>query len=136
MAITNHEVINKALREMGWLAAGNDAQADDALELLDILNQMMAQWRIENVDFHWPPQDTLGDTCPIPDWAERAIITNLAKRAAGQYRVTLSPHTLDEARESLNAVAVALMNLNLEGADMRHLPLGTGGRWDIVTDSF
>ena len=73
---------------------------------------------------------------PIPDWAEGAVISNLAIKLSTTFRARVPQNVYDEAREGKNLVARTLINLNLEQADMTHLPQGEGkfGR-SILTDS-
>jgi hypothetical protein len=133
---TNQEIIDKALQEIFVLVSGASASADESSDMLDMLNGMMAEWAVQDKDLNFPPQDTLGDTCPIPDWAEIGVITNLALEAAPSFDGQITPALVQKADRSRNTIETTLINLKLEGADMSHLPVGTGvSGFSILTDN-
>ena len=129
MTITNTVIINDALKELGVVAEGETATAPQGLDALRAFNQMMAVWVESDMDFGWFPQDTLSDTAPVPTWAEDAVIANLAKTMASKFRAPVTPVLQERAVEGRNHVARTLINMNLENADMEHLPRGDG-RYD------
>jgi len=96
----------------------------------------MAEWKVSGKDLDFFSQDDLTDTCPIPAWAEHAVMSNLARYVAPLFRVPLPPEVAVLAAQGDNVISRTLFNLNLEQADMRHLPQGDGryGR-NILTDS-
>lgn len=143
MSMTNLQVIESALQKAGIIAQGKDegesANIDQANDGLTHLNQMMAEWSAadinESIDF--PPQDTLSATCPIPAWAELAVITNLAVGISEEMGVPLRPNLAAMAEKHKSKYLQVFINANTEGADMSRMPVGTGsGRWNIYTDSF
>jgi len=93
------------------------------------------------MDLHFPPQDELSETCPIPAWAENGVINNLAMNVAGELRVpatAIPSTTIDAARVGLRTIANTLMNKALEKADETHMSQGLGwwrGGNNILTDS-
>lgn len=134
MSITNVQVITKALEELGLVPEGESATAAQGSDMLDLLNQMMAAWSAQDCDLHFPPQDTLSAVCPIPEWAEAAVISNLAVFGSPQMRAPVSATLAVKASNGMDLVAKTLINLNLQGADMSHLHPGALGRWNILTD--
>ena len=134
--ITVQETIDRALGDIGVIEYSDTADATDSADSLIDLNQMMAEWKLSSMDLDYFPQDDLTATMPIPDWAEGAVISNLAIKCSTTFRARVPQNVYDEAREGKNLVARTLINLNLEQADMTHLPQGEGkfGR-SILTDS-
>ena len=135
--MTNQELINLALGKIGVIEAGESANATDSSTALGVLNRMMAEWRERSMDFNWFTQDTLGDTVPIPKWAEEGVIANMAKRAATDFRVPLTAELIDEADKGRRTIGNTLITQSLDNTDMSHLPQGTGrySLYDIETDS-
>ena len=133
---TNTQIIEWALQEIYVLPQGQSADGTQLQDGLDALNRMMAMWAMEDKDLNFPPQDTAGATTPIPIWAEEAVITNLAVNMASVYQVQIPPLLAIRASRGEQMVGNVLINLNLEKADMSHLPQGTGRyRYDINTDN-
>ena len=135
--MTNQELINLALAKIGVIEAGDSANATDSSTALGILNRMMAEWRERDMDFNWFTQDTLGDTVPIPKWAEEGVIANVAKRGTTDFRVPLTVELIDEADIGKRTIGNTLMTQDLDNTDMTHLPLGSGrfNNYDIEIDS-
>lgn len=133
---TNQQIIDRALREIGVVEGGSSADATDSADTLTDLNGMMAQWRKSSMDLDFFPQDDLTATCPVPDWAEEAVVSNLAVKAAVTFRANVTQALGMKAHDGKNLVGRTLINLNLEQADMTHMPQGEGqyGR-SILTDS-
>lgn len=130
---TNLEIITDAFIETNIFAAGESIPAADAQLALRRLNQLMAEWKEEGIDLGWVRQDTLGDTAPVPEWAERAVYTSLALQLLSAYQQPVSSTLAVIASEAKNAVVGRLQNLKLQGVDMSHLPLGEW-RYDIEHD--
>lgn len=133
---TNQSIIDKALSALGVIESSDTADATDSADALVDLNNMMAQWRVSDKDLDWFPQDDLTATIPIPDWAEDAVSMNLAVKCSTTFRSPVTPDLGRQATEGRNLVARTLINLNLDQADMTHLPQGEGrfGR-SILSDT-
>ena len=136
MTITNQALIDQALGQLGIVESSDAASATDSADALVYLNQFMAAWKVSGKDLDFFAQDDLTDTCPIPDWAEHAVMNNLAKYVAPLFRVPLPPEVAILAQEGDNLVSRTIFNRDLEQADMRAMPQGEGryGR-SILTDS-
>ena len=135
MSLTNQQVIDRALYELGYIEYGAAADATDGADALKDLNSMMAEWRESDRDLNWFFQDTLSEVCPIPDWAERGVISNLAVSLGAVFNVAISAELAVKAQSGLNVITRTLINLNLTSADMRHLPQGRDSRRNILTDN-
>ena len=133
---TNTKIITDALQEIAIVADGQTASASELADGLTELNQMMAEWSIDDMDVGYFPQDTGSDTCPVPIWAERGVKANLAVALAASYRVSVSAETAFKATDSLSFIAKTCINNKVEGVDNDHMPQGTASsRWNITTDS-
>jgi hypothetical protein len=118
------------------IESGDTANATDSADALVVLNNMMAEWKYSGKNLDYFPQDTLSDTIPIPDWAESAVRANLAIRCATTFRGSITQSLNKEAVDGENLVTRTLLNLNLEQADLRHLPQGDGRfGHNILTDT-
>jgi hypothetical protein len=135
VSITNQQAIDRALYELGYQEYGATADATDSADSLADLNSMMAEWRESGRDLNWFFQDTLAEVCPIPDWAERGVISNFAVSLGAVFNVALSAELVLKARSGLNAITRTMINLNLKPADMTHLPQGRDSGRNILTDS-
>ena len=134
---TNQNLIDSGLGKIGVVEAGDSANTTDSATSLGILNRMMAEWRERSLDLNWFTQDTLGDTAPIPEWAEEGVISNFAVRAATDFRVSVSQELISEATLGKRTIGNTLINQTLDNADMSHLPYGEGRleRYDIDNDT-
>jgi len=133
--MTNQELIDKALYEVGVLASGESASATDSADVLDILNSMMAEWSVGDMNLNFPPQDTLGDAAPIPTWAELGVIGSLAIYAAPSFQAAIPEALAVKTRRGINTILRTNINMKLKGSDMSHLPLGDRSAvWDINTN--
>ena len=131
--MTNQELINLALGKIRVVEGGVTANATDSATTLGALNRMMAEWRERSMDFNWFAQDTLGDTVPLPDYAEEGVAANLAIRVASDFSAVVTQQTYDEARDGLRTIGNTLISQGLDNADMSHLPQGEGkyNQYDI-----
>ena len=132
---TNQDAIDKALYELGVLEYGASADATDSADVLLDLNNMMAAWEVRDIDLNWFPQDTLTATLPVPKWAEKGVISNLAMDVAATFNVMPSQQLIKKAVDGMKAISNRSMNDKIQKADMTHLG-NPGGRWDIGTDTY
>ena len=132
---TNQQVVDRAAMELGMIEYGAALDATDGADAMRDMNNMMAGWRVSDRDLNWFPQDTLSEVCPLPDWAEGAVISNLAVSLGAVFNISISAETAKKAHDGLNLVTRTLINSNLKSADMRHLPQGRDAGRSILTDS-
>lgn len=131
--MTNQELIDRALIELGVLGKGESADATDSADALAVLNQMMAAWRVSDKDLQFFPQDTLSDTVPIPTFAEKGVISSLAVDCAAPFNAAVTQALYDKQTEGMRVITRTLMVQKIEQADMTHLPLGEGNYGDILS---
>ena len=133
---TIQKAIDRAAGELSIVEGGDELNPTDSAEAMQFLNTMMAAWKYSSRDFNWFPQDDLTATLPVPVWAEEAIISNLAVICGPEFRSPITNDLATKAKNGLNMITRTLMNLNLEQADMTHLPQGRDTGRNILTDAF
>jgi hypothetical protein len=104
MTIATLDVINAALREINVLSETDTASAEQGSDAVDKLNRMMSIWKSDSIDVgYFSLANTNGD-CPIPEYAELAVINGLAITLAPRYGASASPELVavtDSAISSL-----------------------------------
>lgn len=137
MSKTNLQIIEGALRKIMLLDENETATIDQANTGLDFLNQMMAMWNETAYSLNFPPQDTLADTCPIPAFAEMAVISNLAVNIAPSLEMEVPQSVETQADRQLKYIKNILLNQKLKTADTSNLPRGAGNSiyYDITTSA-
>lgn len=124
--ITNIKVITDALRCLNVIREGQAPNANQSANVLRMLNQMLFAWEADGTVLGYFEQSNPGDTCPIPQWAEQGVTYMLAIAIAGDYGADPLPSVIKRADDGYQTILRTVMNLALEGADMRHLPVGSG----------
>jgi hypothetical protein len=132
---TNQAIVDRAGQELGYIGKGDALDATDAADALADLNSMMAEWRENGKDLNWFSQDDLTETCPIPDWAERGVISNLAVSLGALFDVMPSQQLMLKADRASDSISRVVFNLNLKQADMTHMPQGRAKGRNILTDA-
>ncbi|MCP5020010.1 MAG: hypothetical protein GY938_32695 [Ketobacter sp.] len=130
---TNQELIDQALSELGYHGEGASASTAASADALAALNNLMHEWKYQSRDLNWFTQDTLDDTAPVPKWALKGVISCLGMRLSTVFDITPTGQLVADARDGKKAITRTLININLVGADMRHLP--QQGRYNIESDT-
>ena len=136
--LTNTQVIARALREINVINEVQAPTAEQGTQALAKLNTLMEAWKEDSIDVGYFEQSTTADTCPIPDYAEGAVIQALAIECAPQYGINISTEAAAKLNYYMKTLRRKLMVERLDNADMTHLPGGAGhfgGRYDISTDN-
>lgn len=138
MSISNIQLITDALRSINVIREGQAPNPNQLTNVLRQLNQMLAAWEVDKVPLGYFAQSDPGATCPIPEWAEMGVSGKLAVAISGDYGTEVLQSIKDRAEEGYRTILRVVENLKLEGADMRHLPVGSGKlngtRYNIATD--
>ena len=135
---TNLTIIEDSLREINVISEIDSASAEQGSFCLRRLNQMMEVWRENGIEIGWFAQSTTTDDIPIPDWAELGVTSALAIAVAPTYSASISPELAAIADISAGMILRKSLAEKLTGADMSHLPVGSGnygGKRSILTDS-
>lgn len=132
---TNNEVMTAALRKLNVLAIGQTIGGEQGLTLLPILNDMLEEWTEREVELGYFAQSDATATCPIPAHSERAVKANLAVAAAPSFSAPIPPEVALEADETFRALQTKCIAEKMSGADMSHLPAGSGhlSGWNDIT---
>jgi len=106
MGWTKRQYIEAALTEIGLADFVYDLTPADLQSALRRLDSMMAQWEVRGIRVSYPSASTQAGSdvdavTSVPEAANEAIITNLAKRLAPSYGKTVSAETLATARAAI-----------------------------------
>ncbi len=132
--MTNQELYDLAGIQLNLIESGTSLDSTDSADMMRICNEMLAGMVVSDMDLNYFPQDTLGDTSPIPVWAEQAISSMLAVKASAEFNTMPSVTVIDRAQDGENLIGRTLMVHNLEQSDMSYLPQGRSTRNNIITD--
>ena len=130
---TNSEIISDALREIGVIEQGGVASASQASEALRTLNRMMSVWAVNGIDLGYFSQTDTNDDCPVPEWAEFAVINLLAAALASNYGQTVTMELAGKASSAFDQVQREAVKHNMQEMSMSKLQ-GPFGSYDIGTD--
>lgn len=134
---TNRAVVTNALRLLTVLDAEQPAENVDAMLALNELNSLMADYASQGADLGFPPQDNLSHDFPMDDQVKAQIEPLLAVRLQSHFQSATISASLGIRAERADATIFKLAVLsNMEEADMRNIPLGSGNRCgsSILTD--
>lgn len=124
---TNLQVITDCLRSLNVIDETETPSAEQGAHCLRQLNQMLATWKdADGVDLGYFEQSNTAATCPVPAWAETGVYGKLALRVAKHFGASVSVETAALADDGYSTILRVIANQKLEGADMSHLPMGSG----------
>jgi hypothetical protein len=90
----------------------------------------MASLSTEDIDIGYFTQDSTTDDCPIPEWAERGVISLLAQELLAIYpSAQVIPRVTDDDSNGVNVIRRMCLNQKLTGQDTSYLGLGGGNYW-------
>ncbi len=124
---TNVQIINAAYQMIGVVAESQAVSAEQGQIGLDTLNQLMSSLSTEDIDVGYFKQDSTTDDCPIPEWAERGIISKLAQELLAVYpSAQVIPRVTDDDTNGFAVIQRMCMNRKLVSQDTSNLGLGAG----------
>lgn len=121
---TKSELIDLAFVELG-IGSGFDVTPSERQTTLSMLDSMVAAWQAMGVNFGYSLPGGLTDESGVPDWAQEAVVMNLAMRRAPSLGKTPSPETRTAARVGYNVLmgrAVMPQSQKLQAG----VPMGAG----------
>lgn len=124
--MTNAELITRALRLIGVLSEIENASAEQGLQGLQVLNDMMADWEAEGVDLGYYEQNVLSDDVPIPSHARAGVRYFLAFALAPEYGKQVSPDMVALGDEFYSRLVREAVLQNMKESTLDHLPMGEG----------
>lgn len=127
--MTNLELTADAMRQIGILDENEQPSAEQGVQGLRRLNQVMALWAESGLTFpSWFPQTTLAEECPIPEWAQLAVTSALSIAMAAAYGIAVSPEVVAIAEVSRDVIERKRADQQLQPIDLSVLPMGEGSR--------
>jgi len=100
---TARDVVYFAMRKI--TGNGNDPEASEADDALERLNDMVALWRIDGLDFGLPVPLSLGDTLSLPDEYLAALKFNLRVSCHDHYDAPITQYDGMMAAETKRLIA-------------------------------
>ena len=136
---TNVAIIQQAYQIIGVVGESQTVSAEQGQTGLDTLNELMASLSTEDIDIGYFKQESTTDDCPIPEWAERGIVSKLAQELLAVYpSAQVIPKIMDDDTNGFAVIRRMCMNRKLVDQDTRYLGLGDGNyrwrRFDIIND--
>lgn len=123
---TNLQLCTDTFRFLGVVGDMATPPAEMGVKWLRKANQFMAEQAESDMEFKsWFPQTSTGDTCPIPDYAERWLYTQLAKILAPDYGVEITVAMATEIEDARAVVLRKKLNQKMRPI-MPNLPAGEG----------
>jgi hypothetical protein len=109
MSYSKRQYITAALEELGLASYVFDASPEQLQSALRRLDALMPEWNGMGIRLGYPlpgsPDDSdIDEETGVPDWANDAIICNLACRIAPSYGKQTLPATMASANRGLNAI--------------------------------
>ena len=123
---TNLQIITDSLRALNVINENETPSAEQGAQCLRKLNQMMALWAVDGTVIGYFAQTDTSATCPIPDWAESGVANHLALYVASDFGAEPTLPVIAAADTGMQTILRTVMNIALIGADMSHLPSGSG----------
>ena len=118
-------VLGDALRHLGVIAEGQSVSAEQGLNGLRALNQMLERWTEDGIELGYFAQSDTTATIPIPAWAEQGVTSKLAQRLMADYPSQQPPAwVLNDQENGYATIARKCMVERLKAASMSHLPAG------------
>lgn len=130
---TARDVLTGALRRMGILSQYEDMTADQGANGLSALNDLLAGFNAEGINYAHTDLTTLDGIINVPDELRRSVILMAVRELADPYGFQLTPQLLlqiDDARNSLQAY----YELTPEAVSERLLWRRRYGSYDIDRD--
>ncbi len=121
---TAHDVCAFALSKI--FGIGEEPDADSAVKALEILNDMLAEWRMDGMDIGAPAVLALTDTLAIRDEFLAPLKYNLTVRVAEDYGREISAIVASNAERGKMLIAnrlLAFSPLSFEGPNLPHQPM-------------
>ena len=130
MGYSKRQFVDAAFDELALASYEFDLQSDDLQAAMRRLDAMMAEWNGKGIRLGYPvpgsPENSaLTEETQVPDYANEAIITNLAIRMAPSRGKTVSPETKAVAKQGYNTL-LSRAALPPEMQFTRNMPAGAG----------
>lgn len=135
---TKGELVAAAYEEIALAGYVFDLSSEERNTALMRLERMAAAWDARGIRLGYNlagSHASLNDVAGIPDWAEEAFYTNLAKRIATTLGKQLSAETMRAA--TYGYLTLLIGNYEIPQMQMpRHMPIGLGNRRNTKNQQF
>ena len=118
------DIVTGALKLLGVTAAESPITDAEAVDGLQSLNDMMAEWEVENISIGYEEIDELDDILYVDDGMEGAIKANLAVYIAPEYDRVVSPSLEKRATSGKRMAQASSLSFDVKYPDS--LPIGSG----------
>jgi P22 tail accessory factor. len=132
---TNNQLIARALRMLTVLDHQESMTSVQSTNGLTVLNAMLARWEEDGIALGWSAQTSGSATAPIPASADTAVAANLAVEFGTEFGIAVPAAVGQMAVRGMAALERDSLKNTIVPTDMSHLPNGSGGRYDINSDS-
>jgi len=132
MSWTKRQFVIGALEELGLSSFAFDIQPEELESALRRLDAMMSEWNIKGLRLSYPTASNpaysnINDATGVPDYANEAIITNLALRLASSYGKAVSRETKVIAKNAYNTLLTQSGTVQpIERQLPQTMPIGAG----------
>lgn len=132
MSYSKRQIVIAAFEELGLASYAFDIQPEELESALRRLDGLVAQWNARGMKLSYnlpnsPQNSNIDDESYIPDYANDAVITNLAIKLAPSYGRVVSQETKSAAHEGERVLLmVSQAGYPLERRLQNTLPLGAG----------
>lgn len=113
---TANDLIKGALKDLGVLERTGPLEGQEALDVLELLNQMCSSWIYDDIDLEWLTLE-LNDVVPYPEDHIGPIRYNLAVFAAPSFDATPSPYIVAMANQGYKQLQRAYLDIGEMGID-------------------
>lgn len=134
--MTNIELITQAFRALNIIDENESPSAEQGVQGLTLLNQMLAQWQEgDDVNIQYFEQTEQQATFPCQKYTEKGVIGKLAEALSAHYGISMTPEAALMSKEGYETIIRKSVSKVTEPLSMAHLPRGRGhgGRGNILT---
>ncbi len=135
--MTNIDLITRALLKIGVINESETPSAEQGMDALTELNQMLEEWEETGIHLGWCEQTSTADTTPLPPYAERGVTLSLALALAPSYggAASVSDQLVIDHRSAMSVIERKAALKNLKPRDSRNMPSAEGGGYgyNIIT---
>lgn len=137
--MTNIELIGRALLKLGVINESETPSAEQGIDALHELNQMLEEWEESGIKLGWCEQADadLSNTAPLPPYAERGVTLKLALALAPSYggAASVTPALVADAEDAFSIIRRKAALKALKPSRMDNMPASesSGYTYDIQT---
>ncbi|BAO04672.1 head-tail adaptor Ad3 [Ralstonia phage Firinga] len=136
---TKGDLVNAAYEEIALAGYVFDLTPEERTGALMRLERLAAGWDARGIRVGYNllgALATLNDPAGIPDWAEEAFYTNLARRIAAPLGKQLHVDTVRAAADGYRTLCLVIGQSIPQMQMPRHMPIGTGNRRNTKNQQF